>query len=218
MEIDVAQISEMKDACQLCVSNGMPGIVVHPSLSSNAITERGLIGGMFGIASPIDAPLGHLEGVAKFRHLTTETLEADGFEIYVNMAGKKSIQLIRYFTGLHDFVRNRISQVAEIRYALVDLNSENIKEFITALANSPTPKCIRNDAPAKTQVKNANIDSHRTYIKMIREHTNIPIKVSGNISYQTGLAILNEPNTKIAVNLSQAQSIVKEFHGHNQSH
>lgn len=212
IEIDVSQISEIKEASELCRTQGIPAIIVHPSLSSLAIIEKGSQKGRYKIGSPIDSPKGELEGVAKFRHLTTDTLEADIFEISINILNKTVKQLETYFVNLHEFVRSKISN-CEIRYTIVGLDKSNVESLVMAISNSPVPAMLRNDMPLKTQVKLADISAHRNYISYIREHTNIPLKIGGNITYQVAESLLSEfRSLYFAVNLSQANSINKEFY------
>ncbi len=212
IEIDVSQISEIKEACELCKTQGIPAMVVHPSLSSVALVERGSQGGRYKIASPIDNPKGDIEGVAKFRHLSTDTLEADIFEVYVSVQSKTAAQIRKSLTDAHNLIRDHISN-AEIRYVIVGLDNSNISNFIQAFVDSPTPKAIRNDMPLKAQVKMADISVHRAYISMIREHTNIPVKIGGNITYSVAETLLSEfKGIQFAVNLSQANAISKEFY------
>jgi len=95
MEIDVLQVTELFEASDLTVKNSLPAMVVHPGLAADALMSRIRLKGRYKIIIPIDCPKGDLVGVSKFRGVSKETLEADGFEIAFSVGNRSVDELAK---------------------------------------------------------------------------------------------------------------------------
>lgn len=159
--------------------------------------------------TPVDWPKGEQYGTAKFRGLTTDALEADGFEFMINVT-RPEHDIVKELKSLTDFVRNSLSLTAEIRIVVAGTYSqEDILKLGRSVLKVPIPTCIRNDISLKTQVSKANTETHQAFIHSLKETVAAPIKISGNIgSIRSTMGI---GAFRFAVNLAQAKAIIKEF-------
>ena len=211
LEIDVMQVNEIQEAVHLAIKHKLPAIVVHQSLSGDAIIARSRSGGRFKIITPVDWPKGETFGDLKLRGLSFDSIETDGFEILLT-AGKNETDSKNEAKVLTEFLKGRIGDQVEVRFVLGSSMRpyDHIETICKSLLGVRTPALIRTDTQLKTQVTKANPDEHNKLIAMIGSHINVPIKVSGNIS--TLKSIIACPNAaKFAVSLLQAKSIIKEL-------
>lgn len=211
LEIDVMQANELFESVEIAVKYQVPALVVHPGLAFEAKTLRSTRQGRFKIITPVDWPKGENVGITKFRGLTTESLDADGYEFLLN--AKKSVSDIQNeMRVLTDFVRSQISQIAEIRFVFGAqmISEDEYKNACAALNGIPLPQMVRTDHHIKLQTSKANPDIHNTYIKMLFEVIRPNVKISGNIN--SIKAITSCPDAqRYAVNLVQAKAIIKEI-------
>ncbi len=210
LEIDAMQATELLDVSSLTFKYNLPAIVVHPTLVAMAMIHRGTMGGRYKIITAVDWSKGDNYAMLKMRGLSTDALEADGFEFYAS--NKDLADMRKEFTVLTEFIRTRVSSVAEIRF-IFGTNSRDlatVKVLSEALIGIPTPTCVRNDIALKLQINKANNDTHNAFIETVKSHTSVPVKVGGNLNNLR--AIVACPSaTKYAVTLQQAKVIIKEF-------
>lgn len=211
LELDVMQANELVESVETAFKYKLPAIVVHPGLASDAIRARGRSGAKFKIITPIDWPKGDTFGQTKFRGLSMDAIEADGFEIMLT-GGKSEIETRNEARVLTEFIKRHLSELTEVRFVLGTSirDDENLQSLCRGLLTVRTPTFIRTDTQLKLQVGKANTEEHNRKIKIIKEIVNIPIKLSGNIT--SIRCITGVPDaTRYAVNLSQARAIIKEF-------
>lgn len=208
LEIDVMQVNELGDASALAVKYNIPALVVHPAIAGEAHIARGRMQGRYDILTPIDWPKGESFGMSKLRGLSTDALEADGFEILLT-PNKTEIETRNEIQALTKFIRNHLSEHVEIRYVL-GTQSRDIEPLCRGILHTPTPDMIRNDIYLKTQVTKANAEVHNDTVEKIRSVIKAPIKICGNITNIKTLAACNNVD-RFAVSLLQAKDIVKEF-------
>ncbi len=209
LEIDVMQSTELLEASQIAHKYKLPAIVVHPGLASDAIVIKGKMRGLYKLITPVDWPKGDVFGTTKFRGLTTDALEADGFEFMIQ-ASRSESDIAKEIKSLTDFVRQHLSQVAEIRFVLTGIKTdEDLTKVGKAILQNPMPSFVRNDISLKTQVSKANSSTHESFINTLKGKVAVPIKLSGNINSIRSTIGLNA--SRFAVNLAQAKAIIKEF-------
>lgn len=211
LEIDVMQVNEIQESVHLAIKHKLPAIVVHQSLSGDAIIARSIAGGKFKIITPVDWPKGETFGDLKLRGLSFDSIETDGFEILLT-AGKNETDSKNEAKVLTEFLKGRIGDHVEVRFVLGSSMRpyEHIETLCKSLLGVRTPALIRTDTQLKTQVTKANPDEHNKLISLINSHLNAPVKVSGNIGALKSIVAC--PNaSKFAVSLLQAKAIIKEL-------
>lgn len=211
LEIDVMQVNELHEAVETAYKYSLPALVVHHGLSSEAIIAKNRAGAKFKIITPIDWPKGEVFGTTKLRGLTTDALEADGFEILLT-PNKTVNETKNEAIAITDFIRRHIGQQVEIRFVLGchTKSEEEIAKICQGLVGVRTPAMLRTDTQIKLQVSKANVNEHNRNIATIQSIVKTPIKVSGNIN---NLKCVTECDaaTRFAVSLIQAKTIIKEF-------
>jgi len=212
LELDVMQANELLECVHLAFKHCMPAIVVHPTLSEQAMIARGSVKGKFKIITPIDVK-GESYGMDKFRGLSVDSLEADGFEF--TLAPHRTETDVRAEAMLlTDFTkRHLVSTIVppEIRFVIGTQTKDvaSVQTMCKGLLQSATPAMVRTDSALKTQVSKANADVHMATIQTISEIIRVPIKISGNICDIRTMTACNAAS-RFAVNLQQAQNIIKE--------
>jgi hypothetical protein len=211
LEIDVMQVNEIQESVHLAIKHKLPAIVVHQSLSGDAIIARSMAGGKFKIITPVDWPKGEIFGDLKLRGLSFDSIETDGFEILLT-AGKNETDTKNEAKVLTEFLKSRIGDQVEVRFVLGSSLRpfDHIETICKSLAGVRTPTCIRTDTQLKTQVTKANPEEHNKIIAMASSYISAPIKVSGNINTLKAIASCPQAS-KFAVNLLQAKAIIKEL-------
>ncbi len=213
IEIDVFQVTELAESSEVAAKEGLPAIVVHPGLSLDALMIRRRMKAQYKIIIPIDWPKGELKGVNKFLGVRKEALEADGFEIAISIGSKTPEEIRAECMNASEFIRSHLGEYVEVRWVLEgsELEDSQISTFSQALVGIRNPSFIRNDVNTKIQNNKANADIHNNFIKLVKEHINVPIKISGNISQLKSLVNINNAS-RYGVNLQQARNLIKDFH------
>jgi len=217
MEIDVMQASELYEACQIASANAMASIVVHPQLTPEALMTRGRFRGKFKIITPVDWPKGDIFGMNKLRGLTINNLQSDGFEIMLT-GGKKEAETRTEAKVITEFVRRHISPIAEIRFVLGAYMrpEEEIVRMCKVMKDVPTPTLLRTDHHLKAQAAKASPKAQQQLIEKIREVTQLPLKISGNIDSVRIMASCIEQKDQVgaarfAVSLQQTHTILNDL-------
>lgn len=211
LELDVMQASELIEAAHLAVKHKLPAMIVHPMIASEALMARGKTGGIYKIITPVDWPKGDTYGMTKFRGLSTDALDADGFEILLTH-GKNPIDTKKEAKLLTEFIKMHLSELAEVRFVIgaYTRTTAEIETILDALLTVRMPTLIRIDCQLKLQVSKANAEIHNSIIDLIRKHISAPVKLSGNITSVRSVTACNRAE-RFAVNLLQAKAIIKEF-------
>lgn len=211
LEIDVMQVNELHEAAEVAYKYNLPALVVHHGLSSEAIIAKNRVGAKFKIITPIDWPKGETFGTTKMRGLTTDALEADGFEILLT-PNKSVNETKNEATAITEFIRRHIGPQVEIRFVLgcQTKSEEEILNICQGLVGIRTPTLLRTDTQIKVQVSKANVNEHNRHISTIQSIIKAPVKVSGNIN-NLKCATECDSASRFAVNLVQAKTIIKEF-------
>lgn len=211
LEIDVMQFTELFEASELCVKNGMPAMVVHPGLAADALLHRLRVRGQYKIIIPIDWPKGDMAGISKFRGVSKEALEADGFEIALNLS--KTMSELRQEADLTtEFIRRHLGEFVEVRFVFSAFSNteEEILKAAEAMSVIRMPAFIRNDTTLKIQHSKANPETHSSFQNTVKTHTACPIKICGNIGSLKSTAACSNVS-RFGVSLQQAKTIIKEF-------
>lgn len=210
LELDVMQANELKESVELAQKYSFPAIVVHPGLASDAIGGRGRVRGRFKIITPVDWPKGDNFGLTKFRGLSTDALDADGFEIMLT-GGRTEIETRQEANQLTDFIRQHLGEHTEIRFVLGAFvrDDANLRDMCRGLVGVRTPALVRTDTQLKLQVSKANNEEHKRVLKTMSDILKTQVKLSGNI---TGVRCVTGCEAqRYAVNLLQARAIIREF-------
>ena len=210
LEIDVMQNNELYPASEFAHKHKLQSLIVHQELYPEAQLIRGRIGGKYNLIIPIDWPKGEIYGSQKMRGLSVESLDADGFEIFIT-GGKNMTDTRKELHILTDFIKTHLGKNIEVRFVIgaSARSEEEITNICTALLDIPKPACIRTDIQLKTQTTKANIETHLNIIQLINKTIRIPIKISGNITLKT-LKLCEA--FRYAVNLVQAKNIITEHY------
>ncbi len=211
LELDVMQANELADSVHLAMKYHFPAIVVHSSLSSDALRARGRSGGKFKIITPVDWPRGENYGDVKFRGLSMDAIETDGFEIMLT-GGRSVGETKNEAKALTEFVKRQISELTEVRFVLGAFTRDpaNLADLIHGLVGVRMPTLVRTDGQLKLQVSKANTDVHNALVKSIRDVVRVPVKVSGNVGGVRSVTGVNDV-ARFGVNLAQVRLIIKEF-------
>lgn len=217
LELDLMQANEMDNGFQLASQHHLPAVVVHPQLMAQALTLRAKRRGRFKIITTIDWPKGEAYGMLKLRGITSEVMEADGFEIMLT-PNKNDAEIKNEAKLLTSFLKSHISQFAEVRFVLGCLVRpfEEIIRTCAVLRGIPAPSIIRTDHHIKAQVSKANLKMHSGRLMDIRKEIAHPLKVSGNIDSLKVIAGLQSTSgltgtIRFAVNLMQLKNIIKDI-------
>ena len=209
LEIDVLQHNELSEAVELAIKNGLPSLVIHPNLIPDAIVLRGITRSSFKIIAPIDWPKGDVLGYSKFKGMTTDVLESEGFEFAINAQMPESV-IAEQIGGLTELVKTKLSATAEVRFVLSsERTEEEVQKFANGLKDARTPAFVRNDILTKNQQSKANANAHNKFADTIKNAINVPIKISGNLNNYKTLSEL--VFARFGVNLQQAKTIIKEY-------
>jgi hypothetical protein len=209
LEIDVVQQTELQEATDLMIGNGLPSMIVHPELASEAAVLRGIRQGRYKIITAVDWPKGTKKGIKKFHGLPLDAMILDGVEVLLSDGSSSEIQAeIKTIT---DFVRTHLPEISEIRFVLAAFSrdAEYIERACSILRKVPAPALIRTDHQLRLQQSIASVSTHNTIIASIRKHTNSPIKISGNINNIRTIISCSDA-ARFAVNLRQAANIISE--------
>jgi deoxyribose-phosphate aldolase len=211
LELDVMQANELKESVELAFKYKFPAIVVHPGLASDALRARGAVRGQFKIITPVDWPKGDNFGIVKFRGLSLDAVETDGFEIMLT-GGKSEGDTRNEAKALTEFVKRQISDQTEVRFVLGSFmrDNDNLAALCRGLLHVRTPTLVRTDTQLKLQVSKANTEEHNRVVNLIRSIVQVPVKVAGNIAGVRSVTGCPDA-ARYAVNLLQARTIIKEF-------
>lgn len=211
LELDVMQANELKESVELAYKHNFPAIVVHPGLASDAHRARGTVRGRFKIITPVDWPKGDNFGSIKFRGLSMDAIEADGFEIMLT-GGKSEGDTRNEAKALTEFIKRQLSDDTEVRFVLGTYmrDEANIINLCRGLLHVRTPTVVRLDTQLKLQVSKANTEEHNRLVTLIQSIVNVPVKVVGNVSGVRSVTGCQNA-ARYGVNLLQARTIIKEF-------
>lgn len=190
------------------IKNRVPVIVVDPLYVEASLVERVKHRGQYKIICSVDFESGKHYGLEKMRPLPKSIMTADGFDILLtsNRTDKEHLNELRI---LSEFIHENIHKSKEIRWTL----GLRTREQTTIAAVLPHFKkwpatFIRTDnnvIPAKIENE---LEKHVRDVKFIRSYTGLPIKISGNVDYETYLK-LKDSVKRFDVTLNQAKSIIK---------
>ena len=209
LEIDVMQGNEIIESFELAHKYRLPAVVIHPSLSSDALVCRGRSKGKYKIITPVDWPKGEAFATNKFKGLNLDSLETDGFEIFLSQK-KSSDDLKKEISSCTEFIKRYMGELIEIRYVIGTRTKEpdSIKDAVEAFRNVKNPNMIRDDVNLKTQNYKANAELHNGFMDMVKEVISCPMKVSGNIENLTIIEACDSAK-RFGVSLQQAKSIIR---------
>lgn len=210
LELDVMQSNELSEAVNLAIKYKFPAMVVHPYMMSEALFARGRAGGRYKLITPVDWPKGDNFGMLKFRGLSSDALDSDGFEILLT-ANKTLTDVRNEAAILTSFVKEQLSESAEVRFVLgtIRRSHSNVLDMCEALRDVRSPAMIRNDHHLKLQVSKANPSVHNDLLAAMSEKIRAPVKISGNVNTVKSVTAC-EGSQRFAVNISQARNIIRE--------
>lgn len=212
LEIDVMQVNELLEASELMVKHHLPAMVIHPGLAPDAFAARMRVRGRYKIIIPIDWPKGENFGNIKFRGISKQALEADGFEIMVT-PGKSKMDTQNEIKTLTEFVRNFLGEYVEIRFVLGNTvkTEEELDIVCNALIGIRNPAMLRSDTVLKVQQNVISSESHHAFINKLRGFgLQTPVKISGNMNNLKSIASAPQAY-RYAVNVAQAKNIIREI-------
>ena len=212
LEIDVMQVNELLEASELMSQHTLPAMVIHPGLAPDAYAARMRVRGRYKVIIPIDWPKGENFSNLKFRGLSKQALEADGFEIMVT-PGKTLLDTKNEINVLTEFIRNFLGEYVEVRFVIGNTikTDEEIDVICNALLGMRNPTLLRSDTILKVQQNVISSESHHAFVTKLRGFgLPTPIKISGNMNNLKSVA--PAPAVfRYAVNVTQAKNIIREI-------
>jgi len=190
------------------IKNRVPAIVVDPLYVEASLVERMKHRGQYKIICSVDFESGKHYGLEKMRPLPKSIMTADGFDILLtsNRTDKEYLNELRI---LSEFIHENIHKSKEIRWTL---GLRTREQATIALALPHIKKWpatfIRTDHNVLPAKQENEYERHIRDVKFIREYTGLPIKISGNIDYETYLKLKGDVK-RFDVTLDQAKSIIK---------
>lgn len=211
IEIDVFQGNEILESFELAHKYRLPAIIVHPSLSSDALVCRGRSKGKYKIITPVDWPKGEVFSTDKFKGLSLDSLETDGFEIYISPKKQKG-DIRKEINSCTEFLKKFIGELCEIRFVIGTRTKDeaDLASAYEAFRDLKTPTLIRDDITLKTQNYKANPAIHSAFITNMSQFLKCPIKVSGNLDCIEDL-LACEPAKRFGASLQQTKGIIRSI-------
>lgn len=199
--------AELPQACDFASTYQMPSIVVHPVLVQRALQLRDAKKAAFKIITCVDWSRGDQHGINKFVGLSTYAMRADGFEVLLSYRDDQDnsaeVEL------LTSFIRNYISDTAEVRYVLGSLD-RSLEEVLAICAGLPKNGVayVRNDHHTKGQISKFSPKAHNELIDRVKATVPCRVKVSGNVD---SLRFVSQDRAdRYAVSSLQIQKIIKD--------
>lgn len=206
-----SQASDMGSAGTYVMQNKIPVMIVNPELFMAATVDRQMkIRGTtppYLIIVAIDfAGNGRNYAMDKIKQLPKEILEADGYDIMISH-GRNEIETRKEMIALNDFFK-QLNPLLQIRWVLGcrTQKTESIKTIIK-MAKSLPASYIRTDN--NVTLPNMDLKNHIVDVKMIRDSMATPIKVSGNVNWET-YKTLRKDVARFDVSIAQARNILKD--------
>lgn len=190
------------------IKNRVPAIVVDPLYVEASLVERVKHRGQYKIICSVDFESGKHYGLEKMRPLPKAIMTADGFDILLtgNRTDKEHLNELRI---LSEFIHENIHKSKEIRWTL-GLRTREQTAIALALPHFKKwpATFIRTDHNVLPAKQANEYERHVRDVEFIREYTGLPIKVSGNVDYETYLK-LKDSVKRFDVTFNQAKSIIK---------
>jgi len=190
------------------IKNRVPAIVVDPLYVEASIIERMKHRGQYKIICSVDFESGKHYGLEKLRPLPKSIMVADGFDILLT-ANKSDKEYLNELRILSEFIHDSIHKSKEIRWVL-GLRTREQASIIQALPHfkkwpATYVRTDHNVLPAKQENE---YERHARDIQFIRKSTGLPIKISGNIDYETYMKLKSDVK-RFDVTLNQAKALIK---------
>lgn len=206
VEVNILEAKDISHVGTLCVKNGIPAVVVPPELVFPArVDKESKRSANYKIISTIDFDNnGKDYALDKIKNLPRDILEADGFDILLS-ANRNEIETSNEMKALNEFIIN-VNQLAEIRWT-IGLNARTPESVLSILKSLKKYPCamIRTDNNLVIN-KPIKLNDYTKQIKLIREYSPCPIKVSGNVDSK----MFNHlKDVKFDVSLQQLNNIIK---------
>jgi hypothetical protein len=219
MEINVTARTLAADIGQLStfiIKNRIPAVVTDSQFLETLTLDRLKFGGgrtgrlAYKIICAVDFPRGKAYALEKLRNLPENVVFlADGFDILLT-GGRTDKEVLNELRGLSEFLK-KIDPTKELRWTLgcCTRNRVEIKKMLTNMVKYPG-SFIRTDQNLESQV---SVDDHLSDIEFIRKVIATPVKVSGNVDYNT-MQVLAGSAERFDVTLAKARTILKEAKRH----
>lgn len=189
------------------IKNKIPAVVCSPELVEIVAVDRSQFSYAYKIYCAVDFDDGRNYGLDKVRNLPRSCLLADGFEIRLT-AGRNEKETLNEMRGLTEFFK-QINVSKEIRWAL-SLRGTPPSQFDNCLKNVKKwpASMIRTDVNVDSPL--ASLESHVVDVSVVRNFTNFPVKISGDVDYDTVVSLMSDV-ARFDVSLDQARSIIRNF-------
>lgn len=199
--------TDMQQLSNFIIKNRIPVVVTEPDFVENVILDRNKFSPAYKIICAVDFSTGKHYALEKIRDLPRNALLADGFEFRVTH-GKSDKESLNELRALTEFIKKTIDPTKEIRWALGlrTVTRDNYDKTIQHMKQWPA-SFIRTDINLDSP--SATVDAHKDDIGFIRERVALPIKISGNIDYDTMLTLMGRA-ARFDVTVSQAKRILKD--------
>ena len=146
MEIDVSNLKQLDEACDIASEYSCPAIVVPPTIVTPAVIKRGILRGKWKIVTLVDHPKGKQYRDQKFRGMPSDSLQADGYEVLLTEGNKNEVH--REVQWLSNFFDQYFAPITELRFTIgIGLDNRDgdfIESICEAASKIPSPSFIRN--------------------------------------------------------------------------
>lgn len=200
--------NDFNNLSNFLVKHRVPALVVDPMFIQPVLIERMRFRAQYKIIVAVDFDTGRRYAMEKLRPLPQEIFKADGLDILLsaNRADKESFNEMKV---LHDFIKNSINPMIEIRWVL-GLRSrayEDVANIMINLKKIPAPTFVRTDINLVSP--DHNMEQHAVDIDFIKSAVGAPIKLCGNVDLAT-ISKFKGQVARFDVSVSQAKKIAKE--------
>jgi len=193
---------------EFVLRNGVPAVVASPEYIAPLVALRAIRGGAYKIVCALDFPGGTNFGMDKMLRAHPDFVAADGFDILLSV-GRHDIETHNEMMSIYKFLKSN-RPISDIRWTLKPhTNLQETKNALNHIMKYP-PSFVR--LGSELTEPNLDIESHKKYIKLVREKIPYPLKVCGNIDLEAFNELSKEVNAKrFDVSLEQAEAIVREL-------
>lgn len=210
MEINVlrGRNIDIRDISTFVIKNKIPAIICEPEYIDILILDRNKYQGAYKIICAVDFWDGNNYAMEKIKYLPQSVMVADGFEILAtpNRSDKETFNELKTIT---EFIRGTLDAIKEIRWALA-LRTRPPGHFYNILKNVKKwpGSFIRTDVNIESPA--ASVDVHGADFQFVRDKIATPVKVSGNVTFDTMMALMGSV-ARFDVSLAQAKRIMNSI-------
>lgn len=192
------------------IKNRIPAIVTAPENLAALLAYREARRGQFKVICALDFPRGNNFAMDKIYRSDADFVAADGFEVLLSR-NRTGVELRNEMKAIYEFLKMNVPH-GEIRWCIgmSGRSEEEISSILGSMSTFP-PSFVRTDQDLVLP-ESVGPNEHSTRVDMVRSKVPFPIKVSGNINWETFKALKDNKFIKrFDVSVEQAESLLREI-------